>query len=179
MHERRFNDAIERLRRPERIALLEVERVLDLILKDIDVRSVLDAGTGSGIFAEAFVQRGLIVKGIDPNPEMLKAASEFVPLATFQEGTIEAIPFDDKSFDLVFLGHVLHEADDMLKALTETKRCAIQRVAALEWPHAIEEIGPPINHRLNPDDVEVMAKKAGFAHVDIHKLDHMILYIFS
>ncbi|MBL0177102.1 MAG: methyltransferase domain-containing protein [Ignavibacteria bacterium] len=31
------------------------------------------------------------------------------------------MPFEDASFDLVFLGHVLHEADDLLHALAEAE----------------------------------------------------------
>ena len=179
MHEKRFGDAVERLRRPDRIALLEIERVLDLILHDVDAHTVLDAGTGSGIFAEAFARRGLEVTGVDPNREMLKSARRFVPAAAVVEAVVESIPFRDKSFDLVFLGHVLHEADDLSKALAETKRCAIARVAALEWPYVVEENGPPINHRLKTEDVACTAKKAGFKQAHAQKLAHMTLFIFS
>jgi len=49
MHERRFNREIERLRDPERVARLEVEKVTRLALKDlIEIRTVLGVGTGSG-----------------------------------------------------------------------------------------------------------------------------------
>lgn len=41
----------------------------------------------------------------------------------------EQISFPDCSFDLVFLGHVLHEADDPLTALQEARRVTRQRVA--------------------------------------------------
>jgi len=105
MHERRFNGEVERLRAPQRLALLEVDRVVDLCLKSIKAKNVLDVGTGSGIFAEAFSKRGMNVTGIDPNPEMLKAAKEFAPVGTFLQGTVEEIPLDDKSFDIIFLGH--------------------------------------------------------------------------
>lgn len=64
------------------------------------------------------------VAGIDPNPEMLKAAETFVPTGTFLTGTVEEIPIEDNSFDVVFLGHVLRESDDIIKALSESKRVA-------------------------------------------------------
>ena len=54
MHERRFTGDVERLRAPERIARLEVDRVVNLCLEGTRVDNVLDVGTGSGIFAEAF-----------------------------------------------------------------------------------------------------------------------------
>lgn len=175
-HERRFSGEIERLRLSRRVALLEVERVVDLCLEGIHVNSMLDVGTGSGIFAEAFSHRGMSVTGIDPNPEMLKVAKMFIPTGEFQPGIIEKIPFKDKSFDLVFLGHVLHESDDLIKALAESQRCAKQQVAILEWPYKAEEIGPPLHHRLKPEDVVDAAAKVGFSHIETIPLAHMILF---
>jgi hypothetical protein len=43
---------LEKLRSPERMALLEVERVVQLTLEGCVADSILDIGTGSGLFAE-------------------------------------------------------------------------------------------------------------------------------
>lgn len=179
MHERRFNAEINRLRSPERIALLEVDRVVDLCLAGIEAATVLDVGTGSGIFAEAFIRKGLSVTGIDPNPEMLVEAKKHAPSAEFLQAAVEQIPLKEKLFDLVFLSHVLHESDDVAKALAESKRCARQRVAVLEWPFREEKMGPPLNHRLNAATVEANARKVGFQNITTRELGHMILFIFS
>jgi 2-polyprenyl-3-methyl-5-hydroxy-6-metoxy-1,4-benzoquinol methylase len=66
MHERRYNGEVERLRATQRVALLEVNRVVDLCLEGIQAMNILDVGTGGGIFAEAFSKRGMNVTGIDP-----------------------------------------------------------------------------------------------------------------
>lgn len=179
MHERRYNAEIEKLRSPQRVELLEMNRVVDIVLAGIEVRSVLDVGTGSGIFAEIFAKRGISVTGIDPNPGMLKAARDFVPAGTFREGIVEEIPLKDKTFDLVFLGHVLHESDDSMKALTEAKRCAKQRVAVLEWPYKQEESGPPLDHRLKTEEVLATAKRVGFSKVETILLNHMVLFLLT
>ena len=172
MHERRYNGEVERLRASQRVVLLEVERTVDLCLEGIRAVNVLDVGTGSGIFAEAFSKRGLMVTGID----MLKAAKEFTPSGTFLSGTAEEIPLKDKSFDLVFLGHVLHESDDLIKALSESKRIAKQKVCVLEWPYKQEENGPPVEHRLKDEDVLAAAKQAGYSRVETVQLQHMVLF---
>ena len=112
MHERRFHADIKSLRSPERMALMEVEKVVELCLEGIQAQNALDVGTGSGIFAEAFAARGLVVAGIDANPEMVKTAKGYVPQGKFKLAPAEAVPYPDKSFDLVFLGHVLHETDN-------------------------------------------------------------------
>ena len=179
MHERRYNGEIERLRAPERVALLEVDRVVNLCLKGIQAVDVLDVGTGSGIFAEAFSKRGMNVTGIDPNPEMLKAAKEFVSTGTFLQGTIEKIPLEDKSFDLVFLGHVLHESDNLIKALSESKRIAKLKVCILEWPCKLEEDGPPLEHRLKAEEILTAAKQAGLSSIETIQLQHMVFFRFT
>ncbi len=58
-----FRD-VQKLRSPERLQRLEVERVANLCLEGVEVRRVLDVGTGSGIFAQAFAARGREVAGI-------------------------------------------------------------------------------------------------------------------
>ena len=45
MHEKRFEGAIDRLRSPERVERLDVERVVDLCLESETATSVLDVGT--------------------------------------------------------------------------------------------------------------------------------------
>ena len=176
MHEKRFAGDIKRLRNPERVERLEVERVVDLCLKTSPVASVLDAGSGSGLFAEAFSKRGLKVSGLDVNLEMLTAARKFVPNGDFRVGVTEALPFPDRSFELVFLGLVLHEADDVLKTLLEALRVSRQRVYILEWPYQDQSFGPPLADRLNPADLASLFQKAAFRKWKMTKLTNTVLY---
>ncbi|MCX6132313.1 MAG: class I SAM-dependent methyltransferase [Ignavibacteriales bacterium] len=178
MHERRYQAEIDRLRSPERIERLEVQRVIGLSLEGGLVRSVLDVGTGSGIFAEAFAKKIATVVGIDANPEMIEVSKGLVPGASFQKATAESIPYADKTFDLVFLGLVLHEADDAQKALSESRRCAKRSVAVLEWPYKEEEMGPPLEHRLKSEDIAAMAKEVGFKALTITPLKVLVLHQF-
>ena len=176
MHERRFHADIKSLRSTERMALMEVEKVVELCLEGIQAQNALDVGTGSGIFAEAFAARGLVVAGIDANPEMVKTAKGYVPQGKFKLAPAEAVPYPDKSFDLVFLGHVLHETDDAFKALQEAHRVARQRVAVFEWPYLDEEFGPPLAHRLKPETIGDLARQAGFQEFEAVPLEHMAFY---
>jgi ubiquinone/menaquinone biosynthesis C-methylase UbiE len=179
MHERRFHGEPDRLRRPERLALMEVDRTADLALEGLDASAVLDVGTGSGIFAEAFTRRGLLVSGIDANPDMLSAAQKYVPLGDFRPGTAEKLPFADATFDLVFLGHVLHETDRPLAALKEARRVSRRRVAVYEWPYLDEPAGPPLAHRISPATVETLARQAGFNTIESFQLDHMVMLLLE
>ncbi len=178
-HERRFHGLPEMLRSPSRIEILEVERVVALCLEGIAARTVLDVGTGTGIFAEGFAAQGLAVTGIDASPAMLEAARRFVPQGCFELAPAEALPYPNDTFDLVFLGHVLHEADDPLASLREAQRVARLRVAVLEWPYRAEGQGPPLAHRLKPEAVVQLAQATGFRKVETLPLAHMMLYRLS
>jgi SAM-dependent methyltransferase len=175
----RYGGTAERLRSPERLALLEVGRVADLCLDGGASASVLDVGVGSGVFAEEFHKRGLSVTGVDVNPEMIEAASRHVPQGTFVEAPADALPFADGAFDLVYLGHVLHEVPDPVRALSEARRVARVRVAVLEWPYLDEEHGPPLEHRLRDEAIQAFAHDAGFEQIEHHMLAHMSLYLLA
>jgi ubiquinone/menaquinone biosynthesis C-methylase UbiE len=175
-HERRFQGEGDRLRSPERIGLMEISRVVALATEGLASPRVLDVGTGTGVFAEAFAASGFTVVGIDVNPSLLHEARRLVPGVEFEEAPAESIPYTDRSFDLSFLGHVLHEADDPVAALTEARRVSTDRVVVLEWPYLEEEQGPPLWHRLEPEKVKDIARRAGMAIVEHRKLAHMDLY---
>jgi ubiquinone/menaquinone biosynthesis C-methylase UbiE len=176
MHERRFEGDITRLRTPERMERLEVGWVVDLCLENGDATSLLDVGTGTALFAESFSKRGLDVSGVDVNPEMLAAAQQFVPNGNFREGTAEALPYPDSSVDLVFMGLVLHETDDLPKALMEAHRVAEKRVCILEWPYREQPFGPPLADRLKLEDLGIQFKKAGFHVWKSFDLTNTVLY---
>jgi ubiquinone/menaquinone biosynthesis C-methylase UbiE len=110
------------------------------------------------------------------NADLLAVARQSVSAAEFKQAPVEKIPFADQSFDLAFLGHVLHEADDPLAALKEARRVARRRVAILEWPYRQEEKGPPLEHRLRPEVVAALASQAGFRHVETIHLEYMDFY---
>jgi len=176
LHERRFSGDAQKLRSPERLALLEVERVVERCLEGVSIGSILDIGTGTGVFAEAFARLGLTVTGIDTNTDLLHLARFAVPEANFITAQAEKLPFEEKTFDLAFLGHILHETDDPGCTLNEARRVARFRTAILEWPYLIENQGPPLHHRLRPEKIERMAKEAGLTSIERIKLSHMHLF---
>lgn len=176
MNERTYNSAIARLRSPERTERLEAPRVAGLCLENNNIKSMLDIGTGSGLFAEEFSKRNLKVAGVDINPEMLEAAKEFVPDGEFKLAPAENIPFADKEFDMAFMGVVFHEVDDFKKSLSEAARVADKLVAILEWDYKVQDFGPPLEHRLTKEFIENLAKETGFSKVEVVPLNHLVLY---
>jgi len=102
-----------------------------------------------------------------------------VPKAEFKEAAAESLPYPDHSFDLVFLGHVLHETDDPVQAIKEAARVATTRVAVLEWPYKEEELGPPLDHRIPDERMQEIFISAGVPNHKKHSLSHMLLWILD
>ncbi len=174
-NERVYHRGIERLRSPERLERLEVDRVVKLCL-DGNISSVLDIGTGSALFAEAFHKHGFKVSGIDANPEMIAAAKQHLADGEFQIAPAENIPFEDGSFDITFFGVVFHEVDDYSKALGEAFRVSTTGTYLLEWNYTEEEYGPPLAHRLKPDFIKKIANETGYKRFEEIKLNKLVLY---
>jgi SAM-dependent methyltransferase len=174
--DRRFHGNAARLRDPQRIARLEIPRVVEFCLEGADLGSMLDIGTGTGLFAQAFAEKGIPATGLDANPELLALAREHVPSGTFVAGDAEKLPFTDRSFDLVFLGHLLHESEDPLAVLKEARRVAIRRVVIVEWPYRLELQGPPLAQRMKAEKVAELSTLAGFMRFESFELEHITLF---
>jgi ubiquinone/menaquinone biosynthesis C-methylase UbiE len=178
-NEKTYSGEIARLRRPERMAALEIPRVVDLCLAEISAATVLDVGCGSGIFSEAFLARGLFCAGVDLNPAMLGATRTFAKGAHVVASVADNLPFCDMSFDMVFMAHLLHEVDDPAATLKEALRVCKKRIAVLEWPYRQEEMGPPLGHRLSPEAMGTAALRAGLTSVKPVVLKNLALYLID
>ena len=73
-------------------------------------RRILDAGCGSGRNLPYFVAHGFQVAAIDAEPAAVHAIRGRVPGVVL--GTLDALPWADKTFDAVICSAVLHFARD-------------------------------------------------------------------
>ena len=85
---------------------------------------VADIGSGTGLSAKPFLERGNRVIGVEPNPEMRRAAEEFLgefPGFESRDGTAERTNLQTDSIDLVIAAQAYHWFDAK-KASEEFKR---------------------------------------------------------
>ena len=159
--------------RPELFALLGL---LD------PASTVADLGCGTGQFAEVvapFVQK---VIAVDESTAMLRAARARLAgfdLAEVRQGTLEALPLDARSVDLVVLSLVLPYVADPVSVLVEVRRVltANGRVLIVDMrAHEHDEYRQTMGHvwlGFDAAQVEQWALEAGFASARVHALPAM------
>ena len=103
---------------------------------------VLDVATGTGAVAREVIARtGATVVGLDQSPEMLAEAGRRRPDAELIQGTADALPFPDASFDALTFTYLLRYVPDPAATLRELVRVVKPggTVSSLEFavPHGI------------------------------------------
>lgn len=95
---------------------------------------VLDACCGTGDLAVAASRLGGTVTGLDFAPRMLERARRKLPSATWVEGDLLALPFEDGSFESATVGFGVRNVSDLSRALAELRRVLAPggRLAVLE-----------------------------------------------
>jgi demethylmenaquinone methyltransferase/2-methoxy-6-polyprenyl-1,4-benzoquinol methylase len=104
---------------------------------------VLDVATGTGMVAEALVQRyGCAVVGIDQSSEMLSGAqakldrdSQLASKVELVRGEAESMPFADREFDHLTFTYLMRYVENPGATLTELARVVKPggRIASLEF----------------------------------------------
>jgi len=85
----------------------------------------LDLGCGSGYsMKKAIDDCKCITTGLDPQPMLAGVKTDIVEDVNFKiiKGVGEAMPFNDKEFDVVYSSHVLEHVQNQEKVLYEIKR---------------------------------------------------------
>jgi SAM-dependent methyltransferase len=85
---------------------------------------VLDVGCGAGAFLRLVAARGGEPHGIDASESLIALARLRLPNADLRVGEMEALPWEDDTFDLVTGFNSFFFADDMVAALREAGRVA-------------------------------------------------------
>ncbi len=176
-----FADIFERLLVPaifDRYARDLIERARPFGPSD----RILDLGCGTGIVARILRDRlggAARLTGLDINAGMLAKAKSIAPDIEWCEGNASALPFADRSFEVVLAQQVLQFVPDRQAALREIRRVLVPggRLIASTWrprshqplPDALgliaeKHLGPGNDKRwsLDGDELRALAETAGF-----------------
>ena len=101
---------------------------------------VVDCGCGAGRFTRMAADRGARVAGVDASEELIQIAAERTSEGDFRVGDIEALPWEEDSFDVVTGFSAFQFADDKVRALGEAARVSRGAVAVV-IPTRVSESG--------------------------------------
>jgi SAM-dependent methyltransferase len=85
---------------------------------------VLDIGCGVGAFLRLVTERGARPHGLDASEALLEIAKQRLPQAHLRIGDMEALPYQDDTFDLVTGFNAFFFANDIVAAMREAGRVA-------------------------------------------------------
>jgi ArsR family transcriptional regulator len=133
----------------------KVERAITDMTADLELRRLLDIGTGTGRILQLFSHRLDEAIGIDINRDMLRMARDNLERGGFrnchvQQGDMDRLPWPDGSFDGAFLHQVLHYAERPAATIAEAARVLRPNGCLLIVdfaPHTLEELRIEHAHR--------------------------------
>jgi 2-polyprenyl-6-hydroxyphenyl methylase/3-demethylubiquinone-9 3-methyltransferase len=110
---------------PARVGYLKKKLFNDLKMSP-QRKAALEVGCGGGILCEDIARMGFDVTGIDPSEHSLQIATSHAKASrlriNYEQGTGEALPYRDNSFDIVFCCDVLEHVRNLPKVISEISR---------------------------------------------------------
>lgn len=88
------------------------------------IRSMLDAGSGSGVYSFSLARKSEKIESVDIAPEKIKVANKINPFKNihFQTGDLCSLRFKNSTFDFIVCSDVIEHIKDDKKAFSELAR---------------------------------------------------------
>lgn len=177
-----------KLDNPKRREMLPVYEILAQIGLREEGRFA-DIGCGIGYFsipASEVVGTKGVVYALDVKEEMIEVIDKKVEennLNNIRAVITDEYDFklDDNSVSYAFMCTVLHEIEDKIKFLNETKRILSSsgKLAVVEWIKKESDWGPPVIHRLDSIDVIQELLGCGFKNLDYIELNEYFYIVIA
>lgn len=176
-HKHKFNPASKsKLDNPKRRGILPVDK----ILSEINIQKnekIADIGCGIGYFT--FPMAGAVgnhgqVYAIDIEREMIEDVKEKInenhiknitPILSMEND----LKLEDNTVNRGFLSTVFHEVNKPEDFLKEINRILVTggKLDIIDWVKAETDSGPPIGHRLDPEEIKKDLEKTGFKDIKV------------
>jgi ubiquinone/menaquinone biosynthesis C-methylase UbiE len=102
--------------------------------------SILDAGCGNGFLLASIAQaRSCCLYGVDISAKRLEDLRRRLPQARVTESSLDTLPFEDASFDVVIASQVLEHMPDVFSSVRELARVT-RRSLILTVPYEQEPV---------------------------------------
>ena len=166
-------DFIQSLLSPNRAQTLDTFLILSLCGINLH-DTVAEIGCGPGYFTlplSKYLVTGKLY-ALDIDKEMVAACRHRVEDAHM--GNVDVLKCNEFDFPLgkesvngAFLAFVVHQSADKSRLLRAVRELIVPRgwCTILEWYHIETEDGPPLERRIDPEDLQSIAEDSGFRHL--------------
>jgi SAM-dependent methyltransferase len=180
----------------------EFQEVLKIIRKfKPNAKKIMDMPGGNGIATYAFASSGFEVTAVEPDGsgDVGRGAIDFVLQqsklkATITEAYGENLPFEDSSFDVIYVRQGLHHAENLKKMLLEINRVlAPNGILIATREHVVDNYNESLENFLNShvghllyggenafmlNDYVSAIKESGLSIIDVIKPYSSIINLF-
>ncbi|MGB5169813.1 MAG: class I SAM-dependent methyltransferase [Eudoraea sp.] len=174
MHQSSTEDLIKRFESPERDAYQKPEKVLEY-LGDLNNKSVIDIGAGSGYFSIKLADKGAKVIAADVSDEFQSALKKRIEENKLKNIEIRKIPYDspgltDHEVDMVLIVNTYHHIENRSEYFVKVKNGTKEKgeLVLIDFFKTELPVGPTTDHKISMDQVIAELKKAGYSNFDVN-----------
>lgn len=170
MNQSSFEDLVARFEDSTRIEWQKPDEVVAL-LGEIDGKSIMDIGAGTGYFAFRLAEKGANVIAADVDERFI----DFINKKENDKVTTRKVPYDSPNLakaevDAVIIVNTYHHIENrtayfkqVLEGLKENGQLMIVDFKKAKTTH-----GPPVDHKLSEEEVMKELETAGFTDFEVN-----------
>lgn len=180
-HEFADKSAVEKMAKmfesPEREAMQQPQKITEY-LGDLNGKTLMDLGAGTGYFSVRFADKGAHVIAADVSDEFQDYLKTRIEKNKITNIELRKTAYDDpvlKKFeaDIVFIANAYHHIDNRVDYFSKVSKglkpgggLVVVDYFDVDLPK--EAMAPPLNIRVSVDQVVSELRKAGFNHFEIN-----------
>jgi len=175
MHQNTHEDLAKMFESSDRDAWQKPDEVIKY-LGEIENKTVVDVGSGSGYFSFRLVHAGANVVAADVDADFLKMIEEKRIKSNISEDKLKILKIseinlniDANSADIVFLVNVYHHISDRINYFSSVNSTLsdLGKIVIVDFFKKTMSIGPSKSHKISIDVVVNELKKAGYTTIEI------------
>ncbi len=173
MHQSPIEELVERFESPERDAYQKPEKVLDY-LGDLNGKTVMDIGAGSGYFSVKLAKKGAEVIAADVDDGFQAFLKDRIEKEQLQNLTTRKIPYDSPGLeasevDIVLIVNTYHHIENRSEYFAKVKAGIKKngKLVIIDFFDADIPVGPK-HHKISIDTVVSELKGAGYTQFEVN-----------
>ena len=173
MHQSSVQNLTRHFESPERDAYQKPERVIEY-LGELEGKTVMDIGAGSGYFSVKLAKEGAHVIAADVNDEFQQYLRKRIEDNNIKNIELRKVPYDspslkDNEVDMVLIVNTYHHIENRPDYFSKVKKGLKPNgeLVVIDFYKSDVPVGPSVNHKVSMDDVVNELKQAGFASFEV------------